>query len=380
MVERDNTEVGSITDAPPPGRVNALQEADAFILGRYAPAGVIIDADLQVIQFRGTTGPFLELAPGKASLDILKMIREGLRSELRAAIDKAKQTDAPARAEGLRVREGDRLRGVSLEVIPLCQGREGGTSPAAERCFLIVFEEPGKRLAFEVEGAARPAPRTRDPETLSELHIADLEQELAGTKEHLQAIIEEHEATNEELQAVNEEVFASHEELQTLNEELETVKEDLQATNEELTTMNGELEHRNAELNQDINELVSLLASVNLPIVMLGRDLRIQRFTPQAERVLSLRPSDRGRSFGDLRPKVNMPDLERRIAEVIDSASAQEHEVQDREGRWCSMRIQPYLTAKGHVEGAVLCVIDIHNVKQSLDEGVHLQSAGGPRA
>jgi two-component system CheB/CheR fusion protein len=380
MVERDKAEAGSITDPPPAGRGNVFQEADTFILSRYSPAGVIIDADLQVIEFRGHTGPFLELAPGKASLNVLKMAREGLRAELQAAIPKARQTDAPVRTEGLRVREGARLRDVSLEVLPLRQGLEGDASPAAERYFLIVFEEPGKRPASGAEAPAPPEQRKQDPKTLSEMHIAELERELASTKEHLLAIIEELEATNEQLQTANEELFASHEELQTMNEELETAKEDLQATNEELTTVNEELERGNAELLQSIDELVSVLASVNIPIVMIGRDLRIRRFTPQAARVLSVIPSDVGRPIGDIRPKINVPDLERRIAEVIDSASAQEQEVQDHEGRWYSMRIRPYRTAKHGVAGVVLCLFDINDMTRSLDEEVRPQKATGSRS
>src|SRR5262249_891948 len=68
---------------------NALdvqKEADRVVLARYAPVGVVVDENLTVLQFRGRTGPYLEPAPGAASLDLLKMLREGLLGEVRAAL------------------------------------------------------------------------------------------------------------------------------------------------------------------------------------------------------------------------------------------------------------------------------------------------------
>src|SRR5262249_3862654 len=61
-------------------------EANRLILDRYAPPGVIVNDDMRIIQFRGQTGRFLEPAPGDASLNLLKMCREGLLHGLRTAL------------------------------------------------------------------------------------------------------------------------------------------------------------------------------------------------------------------------------------------------------------------------------------------------------
>src|SRR5207248_8711837 len=61
-------------------------EANRFIQERYAPPGVIVDQDLQIVQFRGQTGAFLEPAPGDPSMNVLKMAREGLLHPLRSAL------------------------------------------------------------------------------------------------------------------------------------------------------------------------------------------------------------------------------------------------------------------------------------------------------
>src|SRR5262249_10887468 len=133
-----------------------------------------------------------------------------------------------------------------------------------------------------------------------------LKQELATTKEYLQSIIEEQEATNEELKSANEEIQSSNEELQSTNEELETAKEELQSTNEELTTVNEELQNRNTELSLVNNDLSNLLSSIHIAIIMLGPDLRIRRYTPKAEKILNLIPTDIGRPITDIKPNINV--------------------------------------------------------------------------
>src|SRR5262249_22974265 len=68
------------------GRV-IQQEAERLVQDRYAPPGVIVDGDLQIVQFRGQTGVFLEPAAGDPSLNMLKMAREGLLYGLRSILN-----------------------------------------------------------------------------------------------------------------------------------------------------------------------------------------------------------------------------------------------------------------------------------------------------
>ena len=64
--------------------LDVQKEADRVVLSRYAPVGVVIDETMTVLQFRGRTAAYLEPAPGMASLDLLRMLREGLLSDVRA--------------------------------------------------------------------------------------------------------------------------------------------------------------------------------------------------------------------------------------------------------------------------------------------------------
>src|SRR5262249_3021652 len=139
---------------------------------------------------------------------------------------------------------------------------------------------------------------------------AKLEQELSATKEYLQSVIETQEATNEELQSANEEILSSNEELQSTNEELETAKEELQSANEELTTVNDELRSRNQEITQINNDLTNLFASIDVAVIMIGHDLTIRRFTPEAQRFLGLIPTDVGRPLVNINPTIEIPDFQ----------------------------------------------------------------------
>src|SRR5204863_5805335 len=136
-----------------------------------------------------------------------------------------------------------------------------------------------------------------------------LERQLSATHTYLQSVLEEKDAAHEELKAANEEILSSNEELQSTNEELQTAKEEQESTNEELTTVNEELNHRNRELNQLNDDLLNLFGGLDIPIIMVSRDLRIRRFTPPAADFFNLIATDVGRPISDLRPNIELPNL-----------------------------------------------------------------------
>ncbi|MHC5863219.1 PAS domain-containing protein, partial [Nostoc sp.] len=197
------------------------------------------------------------------------------------------------------------------------------------------------------------------------LELATAIQERVATHEYLQAVIQEQEDINQDLKVANEEILSSNEELQSSNEELETAKEEIQATNEELNTTNEELRSRNLELHQVNNDLTNLLASINIPILILTSDLRVRRFTPMAQRLFNLIPADAGRPLSDIRANLDVPELETLILEVQDTLSIKELEVQTLGGHWYNLRIRPYRTTENKIDGVVLVLIDIDVLKRS---------------
>ena len=321
---------------------------------------MLINQQLEILQTRGRTGSFLELPSGKASLNLLKMARSGLLFELQGAIDEARKQGFEAIRQDVRV-EGDvRTTTVTIRVIPF-------KIPTQEQhSFLIVFESGssnGDRLP--VAGLSRapatslvPNPSSGEEQSALGKQFGQLQQELAATREYLQSIIESQEGTNEELQSANEEIQSGNEELQSANEELQTSKEELESANEELHTVNEEMQHRNELLTTLNNDLTNLLHSVSLPIVMVGADLSVRRFTPQAAAVLGLTSNDIGRPMPRLRLKLDMGNLEQNMLDVIQQVQSRQFPVQDNDGKWCILRIVPYRTMDNRIDGVVLSVVN----------------------
>jgi two-component system, chemotaxis family, CheB/CheR fusion protein len=353
-------EVSAETAMPAEIKVPDLQQqVDKILLREFSPGAVVVNAQMDVLHFRGRTGAFLEHAPGVASLNLLKMARESLVLDLRRVLNRAMRQNGRIVQSGVHLRSSGQTRELTIEVVPF------QLAPGSDRLYLVLFRESAIHELMEPARDARALAQgkpERDNRRTERLRL-----ELSSTRQSLQSIIEEQDGTNEELKSANEEIQSTNEELQSTNEELETAKEELQSTNEELTTLNEELQNRNTELTVLNNDLTNLLSSVNVAILMLGEDLTIRRFTPMAEKLFNLIPSDVGRRLGDMNRSVIVPDLEQSIKEVIDHLTTIERDVQEREGRWYSLRIRPYRTLENKIEGAVIMLVDIDEMKRALD-------------
>jgi len=343
--------------------VDFQREADRILLTRYSPPGVLVNQNLDIIQFRGRTSPYLEPPPGEPTTNLLKMAREGLFLELRSAIADVARQKRPVRRDNVRVRSDSGARQVNLEVLPVTPPGTG------EQSFLVLFHDaevaPNNAEVKSAESIQR-LPSLPDS-GMGAGQVAQLERELTATKDYLQSLVEQQDAVNEELRSANEEILSSNEELQSTNEELETAKEELQSTNEELITVNEQLQFRNLELNQLTNDLTNLLTSTSIPVIMVGPDLRIRRFTAAARRAMNIVTNDVGRPIDDFNLNIDVPDLKELILEVVDEVQVREREVLDREGRWHRLRVHPYRTADNKIDGAVILLLDIDDMKRSQD-------------
>ncbi len=328
-------------------------EADRLLLAEYAPAGVIIDDAMNIVQVRGRTGPYLELSPGAPSHNLLRMVREGLIASVSEAVQAARQSNAIANEEGLRIASSDQFVEVKIKVIPF---RE---SSSAQRYFLILFEDVASSAATQPTSTKPAAPKRRAPKDEAG-EAARLRRELAATREYLQSIIEEKESALEALRAASEEAQAG-------NEELETAQEELESANEELNTLNEELKTSNTELSQVNRDLTNLLESINIPLVMVGKDLRIRRFTRAIEPMLNLIASDAGRLITDLQPHIELPDLRGLLGDAMQGGNRKPHDIRDAHGCWYSLRILPSADPNGKIDGAVVMLIDIDAAKRGLD-------------
>lgn len=350
-----------------PGQ-DIFKVADRAILAKYEQAGVIVNENMEILQFRGDTSPFLNNSPGTPSTELFKMVREGLGADLHIAVAKAKKEGQAVQKKGSRIKYQDKLKEVFFEVIPLMV-------VAGTPCFLILFSMLPPGPGFAGEPAASKGKKVKKTGGNAQaLRNRELEEELAAMKTYLRAIIEDREAVNLKLQAINEDSQATseefqsmNEELQSANEELETAQEELQATNEEITTVNDELQNRISQLTVLNDDLSNLLASIHLPVIMVGKDLHVRRFTRAAGKVFHLIPADIGRPLTDLKLRINLPDFEAIISEVISTASAKEQEVQDDSGKWYFVQMRPYKTSDNKIDGAIIMVADIDGLKKNQE-------------
>ncbi len=342
--------------------IEIQKQADRIVLNQFSPVGVVIDKNLEILQFRGQTSLYLEPAPGKPSFNLLKMAKEELRLDLRTSIHQAKRQRVAVKKEGIKIIRNELVRLVNIEIIPFQMPNQ-----QTEDLLLVLFMESSPAVT-SVQALNSDIESVQEQNNNYAKEIADLRQELKTNKEYLQSIIEEQQASNQDLKAANEEILSSNEELQSTNEELQTAKEEIQATNEELNTINDELQRRNLESNQVSNDLQNLLTSINISILMLGSNLQIRRFTPVAGLIFNLIPSDVGRPLSDIKHKLNIPDLETQILEVISSLNFKTQEVQDQDGHWYDLRIRPYRTIDNKIDGAVVVLVDIDELKHSTDQ------------
>lgn len=239
---------------------------DRALLAHFTPASVIINYDLEILQFKGSTGRYLQNAPGKASFNILKMAHIEITFELRNAIHHAIKTKQPVSKSGIEMNrdiKGHTLELVNIDVIPLEVAGE-------EPLLVVVFTSHLMPLSdFSAQSG-------KNMSAAKDRRIKKLEEELAAARADMGTITQDQESVNQELQSANEEIISSNEELQSLNEELETSKEEIESTNEELTTTNQELYARMQQVEELYTYYETILANFHEPMLVLDKNMRIK--------------------------------------------------------------------------------------------------------
>jgi len=68
--------------------------------------------------------------------------------------------------------------------------------------------------------------------------------------------------------------------------------------------------------------------------------------------------------MSDLKATLMIDDFEQLVKNVIDNLEVKELEVQDRFGLWHMLRVRPYRTMDNKIDGAVLVLIDIDQLRK----------------
>jgi two-component system CheB/CheR fusion protein len=330
---------------------NIQSLADQLLLQQFAPAGVLINKDGDILYITGRTGKYLEPAAGRANWNIYAMSREGLRNELPGAIRKVKQSYDPLKLHNLKVgtNGGTQLVDITLQLIEKPEAIKG--------TIMIVFNDV----------ADIPRPANRKAKTVNQnstIREQELVIELQRANDELQSTREEMQTTQEELKSTNEEMQSTNEELQSTNEELTTSKEEMQSLNEELQTVNIELQSKITDFILANNDMKNLLNSTDIATLFLDKELNIRRFTDQTTHLFKLRQTDIGRPFTDMVTDLQYPEITEHAREVLRTLIYKETDISTMDQRWFTVRIMPYRTFDDHIDGLVITFINITKAKK----------------
>lgn len=244
----------------------------------YEHPYIVIDDGLNILEINKDVSFFLSLQHGTPNLNAIKLIHPDLKLDLRTLTGLAYNSLTSVTGNYRKIVRDNEKKIVRLKIQPTLYSKP--KSPY----FIVSFDIAGENdaLSSSVLLEQEKSP-TENP------IIAELEHELAATKEHINTLVEELETSNEELQSLNEELQSSNEELQASNEELETSNEELQATNEELNVAYNEiretsskLEEKSLTLNVSQSNLKSVLENTQQAFVLIDSNYKILLFNNYA--------------------------------------------------------------------------------------------------
>ncbi len=309
------------------------------VLGRYMPAGLLVDEQYNLIHTFGGAERFVRIPPGRPSTHVLDLLVPTLKTTVSGALQHAAKEKKLVKYAGIPLHGDGANERLRVQVEPFPEDRSNNAS------YLITFETMGE------DPMQRPAEELVDLGRMSQDRIESLETELTFTKESLQSTIEELETSNEELQATNEELVASNEELQSTNEELHSV-------NEELYTVNAELQRKISELTETTADLDSVLQTTEVGVLFLDPDLRIRKFTQRIVDAFQLLPQDVGRPIEAFHHNLESSTFVEDVRKVLATGVPVEREVRATDGRWYYLRNLPYRQG-GRLAGVVVTLLDV---------------------
>jgi PAS domain S-box-containing protein len=314
------------------------------LLEHYAHPSLVVNEELHASP---SATRFLAMPPGEPSRDVLRLVNEDLRGDLRTALHLAAQQRSPVEVGGVVYGDASNRSRVKITVRP---SLSDDNPPRGY--FLVMFEEE----KAPADGGSDSLVQLRSP---AEPETRRLEEELQRVKAQLRTTVEQFETHSEESRAANEELQAMNEELRSAAEELETSKEELQSVNEELTTVNQELKIKIEELGLTNNDFQNLINSTDIGTIFLDRSLRVKLSTPSAQKIFNLLPSDIGRKLSDITSRLAYEGLHDDMLQVLERLQNVEREVSTRDGRQFLMRILPYRTMDDRIDGVSLTFHDI---------------------
>jgi two-component system CheB/CheR fusion protein len=302
---------------------------------------IILDHKNAMVYSHGDIEQYIQFPKGVFSNDIFELIDDRFRLTVRTLLSKSKrETTTIMQKVPVDIFNEEVTKAVNVIALPITVGTmEGGTA-----------------LLF-IDGMDNFNPLRDEPTLVHTTNTKELEYELTQTKERLQTVIEELETSNEELQSTNEELQSSNEELQSVNEELQTSNEELQSSNEELSTVNDELGAKSLELKHTSQDLVNMFDSLEFASVLLDKQLRIKRYTPQMKQIFDIQITDINHVITTVECYLDIPNLRKHLLGAMQQGTQYQNEI-EYEGHYYHMNITPNKDENSEVYGAILSFYD----------------------
>ncbi len=311
-----------------------LSDLDRVILKEFAPAYLHTDTRGDVIFSSANASRYLTIRAGKVSTGLFSIIAPELESTFR----RVARIDPKPGAAGEIEFQGE-ISGRPERLIVSARRLDDGTQ-------LFVIRDNLQLLDSRPGGAA-------DQGSRQDAYVNQLETELDDAKQAVRTTVEELETSNEELKSSNEEMMSMNEELQSANEEL--------------TTINDELQEKLRALNQANVDLNNFVQSARVPSVFLDADLRLLRFTPEAERYFSFTEKDLGRNLADLNAEIDQDRLIELCEQTVtDQLEREEEFLTKNEKISLSVRVMPYSPDGKDSRGAVFTLQDVTELRKAV--------------
>lgn len=319
-----------------------LDQLDRVLLEQMIPTAIVLDGSGQILHIRGHANAYLSFPQGRIDTNILSLIRDDLKMDIRALLQKCKR-DGKANTQALFYKH--QLADKALFLAMQRFDEPSANVAKTQELFVLSFTEVDLSEAF----IAGTGLLNSEDSSIND----SLRKEIAIFKERLQTSIEELETSNEELQSTNEEMQSANEELQSANEELQTANEELQSTNEELSTVNQELEVKSHELEQVNNDLENMLSSMHEKVVLIDSRLRVLRYTATAADTFGIDLPNIGQPITTIGLKIDIPNFRNLLLNVIESEQEQTLKVRQNSVIY-QLRISPYKSAMTQLVGLML--------------------------
>ncbi len=336
--------------SPPQRSVRTTEALYEAAVQRYAPPGVAVDSNFELLQVFGRVADFVSVPPGRVTVSLLKMVPRSLAAVLGTAGRKALRNGEEVVIPEVRVTVAGVEQVCTVRIVPV------DDLPGVTLGLMIFFEAP------EQPKQSRPQIDLTQLDQVAQHRLKELEDELVLARESASAALADLESSNQELEAANDDLTASSEALESTNEELQSV-------NEALYTVNSECKRKIETLEEMNSDLENLLRVVDVGVLLLDESLMIRRFNNGATRLFPLRPEDVGRPLTEIALQADYPGFARDVREVLSLGIRKAASVLALDGAWWSIGVRTARDSSSRMAGGVIVTMhEISELRRAISE------------